>query len=38
VSVARTYVLDPIEEELTSRRRLTDALQAAGAQWPEGLA
>ena len=37
VSVARTYVLDPIEAELVSRRRLTDALKDAGAQWPEGM-
>ncbi|MGI9611193.1 MAG: GTPase [Acidimicrobiia bacterium] len=37
VSVARTHVLDPIEAELVSRRQLTDALKAAGAQWPEGL-
>ena len=37
VSVARTHVLDPIEAELVSRRELTDALDAAGARWPEGL-
>ncbi len=38
VSVARTHVLDPIEEELVNRRQLTDALRDAGARWPEGLA
>lgn len=37
VSVAHTHVLDPIESELASRRRLTDELAAAGARWPEGL-
>jgi GTP-binding protein EngB required for normal cell division len=37
ISVARTYVLDPIEAELVSRRRLTDALKDAGAQWPVGV-
>lgn len=37
VAVARTYVLDPIELELSSRYQLTDALKKAGARWPEGL-